>query len=394
MKKLLALVLCVMMFVSVLSTNAFAAKATEVDALNYPTATNLPAAGMLTTKSANDAISHAKKNIEYMYGTLAADNAVFGTVKNMDDVINGMITNIFEGTTGSIAGLPVDTLKDNVKAYVKDVIGGSIIGYLDDNFSDFATVSWDRKADATKQTLNFSGKQIKGHTADTWLFQGPAGKVYLQKLEDDGSVTWHTTNADLDTAAAGRASWTELATAPVNVAGTTYELSVPKSSLSYTGKSFVGGAGNLNYLYTGANGQVYAYNTKTENWRKTDATIAEVLAGTATWSSADVTLTEDVDYDPIKYANTFAAAVSDAFNSKQGAANVQAIMYQLYSAKVLDEVNEKLDDLADEIRTWENSSTLLDNYHFNEGLFVPYAFLSEFDTPETLFELPTYVWAP
>jgi hypothetical protein len=384
-----------MMFVSVMSTAAFAAPAAEFGPFDGPTGRNLPAASMLSTKAASDAVSHAKSNIEYMYGTLAANNAVFGTVKGMDDVVNGLVTDIFAGTSGDFAGIiPMDTLKSNVKLYMKDVIGGSIGSYLNEHMSDFTTLDVTRRANATNQTLTLVGPSA---TAGQWVYTGPNGRVYVADVSS-GTNVWYTAGSTAG-ALAGTATLSLMpnANATTTNGGATYSLAVPASGLSYTGKSFIGGAGNRNYLYTGANGQIYAYNAVTENWRKTDLTMDDILTGNFTaadWQSANVTITYDYDYDPIKYAQSFADAVSDAFNSKQGAANIQAIIYQLYSAKVMKDVNDKLDDLRDDIKAWENGSDVLAAYHFNEGLFFPYAFMNQFDTPETFPELPAVLFAP
>jgi len=387
MKKLLALILCVMMFVAIIPTAAFAAPpaTTYVGPLHDASVTNKPIHSEMTYKAASDAISHAKANIDYMYGTLAANNAVFGTVKGMDDVVNGLVTDMFDGTSGYIKGVPVGTIKDNVKLYMKDIIGGSVIEYLNENWTDFATASTSRKAAADTQTLTFTGTTVKDSsgTPVAWIFKGPAGKLYLQDTGDN----WYTTNSSYD-------KISKLSTVPGG-SGTTRTLAVDKSGLTYTGNTFIDPTTkHLNYVYTGANGQIYALDSKDDTWQKTDDVMKTVLDGKATWADGDVTVTTTYKYDPIKYAQTFADAVNDAFTSKEGAANLEAIMYQLYWAKVWKGVNDELDDLRDDIKDWENGSSVLDDYHFNEYLFTPYAFMNEDWYPENFTDLPAAIFAP
>ena len=71
MKKLLALILCVMMFVSVMSTSAFAA---------YDPADQRVWKGADQSKDIVDAL---RKNIENMYGSIAVDNAAVSTMKSI-----------------------------------------------------------------------------------------------------------------------------------------------------------------------------------------------------------------------------------------------------------------------------------------------------------------------
>jgi hypothetical protein len=385
MKKLLALILCVMMFVAVIPTAAFAANQTENPPTQTATWVRPEIHDMMTYKAASDAISHAKANIDYLYGTLTANTAVFGTVKTMDDVVNGLVTDMFAGTTGYFNGVPVGTIKDNVKMYMKDVIGGSIIDYMYDNWTDFATESVTRKANTIDQALNAAGTATIGNkTFD--VYRGPAGALYLK----DGNKWYHTNST------ASRVG-DQLTTAPAG-SGSSYTLTAGPSSLTFTGNTIYDTNGKVNYVYTGANGQIYLLgpdaNGEYKNWGVTTSTMKDVLDGNATFVDAYVTVNTKYKYDPIKYAQTFADAVNDAFTSKEGAANLEAVMYQLYSAKVWKDVNDQLKDLADDISIWENGSSVLDDYHFHEDLFTPFAFMNQNWLPEGTTDLPSYVFAP
>jgi hypothetical protein len=328
MKKLLALVLCVMMFVSVLSTNAFADKALVPAHPDMDTGTivNTPRAA-----SNNDAIKKAKENIEYMYGALAADNAVFGTIKSMDSVIGSLAKELFKDVD-EFMGIPGGKLESNTKTVLRDYVGSAIVNYLDDHRSTFETASQSYKVtlkDNTTGSLTYTGKTTE--TGDP---------IYIDK---DGAIYGLHGNA-----------W-------------------------YKAK------GNINV------------------WQAQHDETLDIE-----WDPVDVTLKREYKYDPIKYANTFAAAVSNAFSSKDGASMIEAMAYQLYSAKVLDEMGDKFDDLYDEIVDWEDGSAILSQYHFHDTLangwfdnhsllgtdvFTPYAMMDVNDYPNTM-ALPDGIFVP
>ena len=161
MKKLLALVLCVMMFVSVLSTAAFADKPTT------PPTPTWTAGGWNTTTINNKAIKNAKENIEFMYGTLAADNAVFGTIKSVDEVVSNLVKGMFEDVdsiNANVIGLGNyevghDKLVDNSKSFIRDVVGTEIIKYMNKHMGDFAKAStkYYDTGDVNGTALRFTG---------------------------------------------------------------------------------------------------------------------------------------------------------------------------------------------------------------------------------------------
>jgi hypothetical protein len=126
MKKLLALVLCVMMFVSVMSTSAFAA---------YDTTDQRVWAGASQQKKIVEAL---RTNVENMYGSYAVDNAVYNSVKTIDDIIKDLVdealkdygSNAFSPTSGT-------TINDAIVAGLRSTIGGQITDYLQKHQNDF-----------------------------------------------------------------------------------------------------------------------------------------------------------------------------------------------------------------------------------------------------------------
>jgi hypothetical protein len=119
MKKLLALILCVMMFVSVIPTSAFAGGA----AVDNP----LYSASEYAEQIKN-MIKNTKSNIEKSYKFLAADQVVYGSAKAMDDIIVGLVDGIgdtlIEKNLMKKAG--VDAVKDNVRSYIDGAVADKI----------------------------------------------------------------------------------------------------------------------------------------------------------------------------------------------------------------------------------------------------------------------------
>jgi hypothetical protein len=331
MKKLLAMVLCVMMFVSILSTSAFANKPT------VPAHPDLDYGHLAPEQSVaanNKAVKNAKANIEYMYGSLAADTAVFGTIQSVDSIISSFAKTLFDGTDGidTIYGtiLP-GTLESNTKAVLRDYIGSEIIRDLNDNSSKFAKAS-------------------------------SSYKVVLS----DG---------------------------------------VTLGSLTYTGHTTEFGS----YIYVDKEGQIYALAAD-GNWYMAPAGTSVHAAehnatiGTAwTLANAAVAKVTEYTYDPIAYANAFASAATKAISGKEGASMLEALAYQLYSMKVYSDMDDKFDDLFDDIVAWEDGNAILSQYHFHDtynptfegdwfGLFAwdghdvfsPYAFMDLDDYPNAI----------
>jgi hypothetical protein len=127
MKKLLALILCVMMFVSIVPTAAFA---------DYDHEDQRVWRGASQTKDIVDAL---KSNVEIMYGAIAADNAVYKSVKSIDDIMMDLVDEMMKGYAPSANGTTQvgSEISDAVKAGLRATIGGEISDYLDKHKNDY-----------------------------------------------------------------------------------------------------------------------------------------------------------------------------------------------------------------------------------------------------------------
>jgi hypothetical protein len=137
MKKLLALILCVMMFVSVMSTAAFA----DSNSTKYDTTDQRTWKG----ESQNQKIVEAlRTNIENMYGSYAVDNAVYNSVKTIDGILKDLVdgalkdytTSAFNGDAGLVSS---SDLNDAIVAGLRSTIGGQISEYLNKHYNDYYT---------------------------------------------------------------------------------------------------------------------------------------------------------------------------------------------------------------------------------------------------------------
>jgi hypothetical protein len=328
MKKLLALVLCVMMVLS-LAPAAFANPATTPAHPELDTGLLAPAQSAAANKKA---VTNAKANIEYMYGALAADNAVFGTVKAIDSVISSFAKELF-ADVDFYRGLTGSKLEGNTKTVLRDYIGSEIIRDLIKNRSDYETASTSYKvtlADGTLGSLTYTGKQTQN-----------GGYIYIDK---DG-----------------------------NIYGFNGGWWIAPEGTTITDACFDNG-GNI------------------VDWEKdTDNTVQ---------------MKTEYKYNPVAYANAFASAATKAMTSKEGASMLEALAYQLYSAKVYHDIDEKFDDLYDEIVDWEDGSAILSQYHFHDttnanwpygidddGIWSPYAMLDYNDYPNAM-SVPAAIFAP
>ena len=104
MKKLLALILCVMMFVSVIPTSAFAAD-------TYPTVPDKDAlkAASAYAKDIKNMIKNTRENIEGAYGIIVMDKTVYNTAKSMDDTVVGLV----EALTKNLIGQDIYVITGN-----------------------------------------------------------------------------------------------------------------------------------------------------------------------------------------------------------------------------------------------------------------------------------------
>jgi len=127
MKKLLALILCVMMFVSIMSTSAFAA---------YDHTDQRTWKGESQNKKIVDAL---RTNLNNIYGSYAVDNAVYKSVKTIDDMLKDMVDEMLKDYAPNINGSTTSgsALNDAILAGLRSTIGGEITDYLDKHQSDF-----------------------------------------------------------------------------------------------------------------------------------------------------------------------------------------------------------------------------------------------------------------
>jgi hypothetical protein len=330
MKKLLALVLCVMMFVAVIPTAAFA------DAVQPAPVPADPTDAWPSVYASNKAISNAKKNIEYLYNGLAADNAVFSGIKAMDsfvvDLAKGLFTDVDDYTyTTRVWDVATqkfiekkytvsnDTLVKNTKAELRSIIGDSISDYMNDHIASYAEISTHFEYD--------NGTLLKSNYVD----------------------------------AAGR---------PIYVHSET---------------------GNIYSVDT--NGKLWYNATANAETTIEDRLAVAAASGAGRWAGGNVAPTTvlDYQYDPIKYANTFATAMSKALTSNKGAKGLEAYVYGLMQAKVAKEVDDKFDDFWDAVEEWEDGTAILDYYGWNENSLDPYAFINPFNLPKASMDMTDIV---
>ena len=136
MKKLLAMILCVAMVLSI-APAAFAAGTTGGEAQDYfPDRTPEYA----DTSVAKKAITDLGKDMKAMYYAIAADEAVFGTAKGIysmtDSLAKELLKDIdkYETPFGDIYQ---EDLIDNVRKGLNHIIGNEIANYLNDRVGTF-----------------------------------------------------------------------------------------------------------------------------------------------------------------------------------------------------------------------------------------------------------------
>ena len=114
MKKLLALILCVMMFISVIPTMAFAEEAEPADepveeAAGYPWIDNPLMPLVQYKKEIENMVKNTKSNIQVAYEELAANRVVYSTAKGMDDTIVGLV----DAITKDLIGKKIPVMNNN-----------------------------------------------------------------------------------------------------------------------------------------------------------------------------------------------------------------------------------------------------------------------------------------
>ena len=121
MKKLLALILCVMLFVSIIPTAAFAADATA-RASGEADKPFLKASEY--KKEIANMIKNTKASIETAYGVLVGDQVVYATAKGMDDVLVGLVDGIAADliANGKMSKDVADTAKETLRAVIDTMV--------------------------------------------------------------------------------------------------------------------------------------------------------------------------------------------------------------------------------------------------------------------------------
>jgi hypothetical protein len=331
MKKLLALVLCVMMFVAILPTSAFA----DRELPNNPTSKAWPALSASKT-----AVENAQKNLDSIYGSLAANNYVFESVKSIDtfvsDLTKGLLKDVDNVKNPAGRIVSHDTLEDNAKAYLRGIIGNSINKEMYDNLADYVTINKAKDNHGnellrylvtgttdTYRTLGFAlnngktttGLTIKGKTvpntaANSDIYVGDDG--YLYGLNPDG--TWYY--------------------AKPNAGGTGWDPWQTMTSAGYANSA-------INYI------PVYKY-------------------------------------DYAAYAENWASAVSKALTSEKAVKGLEGVIYNLYVMKALDKASDDMDDFLTDVQNWDKDNKILKAYGFHGtgNVFDPYAFLNPTDLPK------------
>jgi hypothetical protein len=179
MKKLLALILCVMMFVSVLSTSAFAITTDD----------------QRLWRDNSKIVDALKTNINNMYGSLAADTAVYQSVKSIDSMMKDLVDEMIKGYAITPAGTQQagSVIKDAVLAGLRATIGGEISNYLEKHNSEYYTYDslGHRVFDAAKYAGTFakaatnavsSEKAVKGIQA--YMYYILQRSTYNQAAQD------------------------------------------------------------------------------------------------------------------------------------------------------------------------------------------------------------------
>jgi len=173
MKKLLALILCVMMFVAVIPTAAFAYTPTVGQYTNQNAANGLlvdQEPTYVSKTTARRAVENLGKDVKAMYTALAADQTVFGTAKTIYDMTDSLSKDLLKGigsytyyTTETINGQQVrvaheiyeDDLATNVRKSLNAIIGNTVTNYMNDRVSQFTS---EVKDPVTKEVI---GRVVK-----------------------------------------------------------------------------------------------------------------------------------------------------------------------------------------------------------------------------------------
>ena len=125
MKKLLALILCVMLFVSVIPTAAFAADAA---ARASGKADNPLLTAAEYKKEIANMVKNTKKSIESAYGVLTMDQVVYASAKGMDDVLVALVNGIADDliADGAMTKAEATAITNSVRELIDGMVAKKI----------------------------------------------------------------------------------------------------------------------------------------------------------------------------------------------------------------------------------------------------------------------------
>ncbi len=197
MKKLLALILCVMMFVAVIPTSAFAEPIKPTNA--WPTIDNPLESVAKYQKNIDSMLTETKKNIQAAYGILVGDKVVYTTAKSMDDTIVNLVDAISKDLVAKNKSYFVNkdtvvfnkTYVDGVKNQVRFLIDEMVADKMIKNEDKYVTERNDngsiKKIDPIKYAQTFN-KAVSDALTDKKFMKGyeaVATAFGLLKLTDD-----------------------------------------------------------------------------------------------------------------------------------------------------------------------------------------------------------------
>jgi len=99
----------------------------------------------------------------------------------------------------------------------------------------------------------------------------------------------------------------------------------------------------------------------------------------------------DNNFKPDKYLNTFVKAVNEALTSEKAQKNIQALVYGLATINLQKSVNDRADDLYDEIVDWDHWKEFYWTTHYDEeGNLVA----DQVTKPHNAFDNYAWMWRP
>jgi hypothetical protein len=106
---------------------------------------------------------------------------------------------------------------------------------------------------------------------------------------------------------------------------------------------------------------------------------------------------DDNHIKPEKYMNTFVKAVNEALTSNKAQKNIQALVYGLAALNLQKSVNDRADDLYDEIVEWDHWKEFYWTNHvvgIDEETGRPIIVADQVTKPHDAFDDYTWMWMP